>query len=443
MSKIERISTVTQIGNVPQINIDLPINFKNINFEVDTGSGANFISKEVWNKIGKPILSNVGEKFQSASKHPLPVLGCFCAEIKGKDLRFVVADVSNLNILGRSAIKKLEISVDKLMEVRIINSPKAKSVLAEQCKQMCKEFPSLFEPGLGTLKDVQLEIKFKEDAPVFLKPRPVPFALQVDLAAAYEAGIAKGVWKPVQFSNYGTPVVPVKKQSSTSGNSLRVCGDYSVTVNPQLETHRYPIPSPEKLMRKLGCGHGFTKIDLADAYNQICLGPESQKRLALSTHKGVLLQMPLPFGISSAPGYFQEIMDQLTHDLPGVAVYLDDILVSGNSAEDHLRNLRGLLQRLDEKGLCCRYEKCSFAQPSVEYLGHTMSQDGIAKGSKSNAVTKMPSPKDVSELRSFLGQVQFYRKFLPNLSCWNHCIASQRRTFLGFGVQMKKNLFNM
>ena len=98
--------------------------------------------------------------------------------------------------------------------------------------------------------------------------------------------------------------------------------------------------------------------DLADAYNQIELGPESQRRLALSTHRGVLLQTRLPFGISSAPGYFQEVMDQLTRDLKGVAVYLDDILVSGSDAEDHIRNLRALLQRLDEKGLRCKLEKC-------------------------------------------------------------------------------------
>ena len=119
---------------------------------------------------------------------------------------------------------------------------------------------------------------------------------------------------------------------------------------------------PEDLMRKLSGGHGFTKVDLADAYNQVMLGPESQKRLALSTHRGVLLQLRLPFGISSAPGYFQEIMDQLFGDLGGVTRYMDDILVSGSNASEHLQNLRALLQRLKDKGLRCRKEKCLFAQ---------------------------------------------------------------------------------
>ena len=136
-------------------------------------------------------------------------------------------------------------------------------------------------------------------------------------------------------------MVPVRKAllPGQQKHELRVCGDYSVTVNHQLEAHRQPIPLPDDLMRKLGGGCGFTKIDLADAYNQIAQAPESQRRLALSTHRGVLLQKRLPFGISSAPGYFQEIMEQLTQDLPGVAVYFDDILVSGATAEKHLSNL--------------------------------------------------------------------------------------------------------
>ncbi len=109
-------------------------------------------------------------------------------------------------------------------------------------------------------------------------------------------------------------------------------------------------------------------------------------------------------------------MEQLTSDLTGVAVYLDDLLVRGDTAEEHLQNLRALLKRLDEKGLRCRREKCVFAQPVVEYLGHLLSHDGIAKGPKVDAVQRMPRPQDVQALKSFLGSVQFYSKFIPDLS---------------------------
>ena len=160
--------------------------------------------------------------------------------------------------------------------------------------------------------------------------------------------------------------------------NLRVCRDYSVTVNHQLETYQHPIPSSDDLMQKHSGGNYFTKIALADAYNQVKLSPESQRWLALSTHWGVFLQMRLLFGISSAPGYFLEIMDRLTCDLKGVAVYLDNVLVSRTNANKHLQNFRALLQCVQEKGLRCRLEKYDFAQPSMEYLGHTFSRQRVS-----------------------------------------------------------------
>lgn len=406
-------------------------------FEIDTGSPDNFCSKTRWHQLGQPGLKPPHSRYVGATGNVLPVRGRFFIEAvlpsggRGQ-IEFNVSE-NPLNLLGRSAVRRLGIDVTSLClnptppflasptdTVGAINSvPSPDTNLQGACNALCDNFPDLFKPELGCLKGYELEVKFKPDAePIFCKPRTVPLALLDDLNQAYDAGMKRGVWQPTQFNPYGTPVVPIRKPllPGQTKRKLRVCGDYSVTVNPQLETHRHPMPLPEDLMRKLSGGYYFTKIDLADAYNQIVLAPETKKRLALSTHRGVLLQDRLPFGISSAPGYFQEIMEQLTSDLSGVAVYLDDILVSGDNAEEHLNNLRALLVRLQEKGLRCKKEKCAFAQPSVEYLGHTLSREGIAKGSKVDAVLKMPPPTSVTELRSFLGSVQFYAKFIPNLS---------------------------
>ena len=109
-------------------------------------------------------------------------------------------------------------------------------------------------------------------------------------------------------------------------------------------------------------------------------------------------------------------MENLTSDIPGVAVLQDNMLVSGQDANDHLGNLKGLLTHLNDKGLRCRRDNCQFTQPSWEYLGHTLSAGGISKGSKVETVLKMPPPTDVSSLKSFLGSVQFYGKFIPNLA---------------------------
>ena len=126
----------------------------------------------------------------------------------------------------------------------------------------------------------------------FLHAKPVPLAILEDLNDACEDGIRKRVWKPTEFNAYGTLVVLAWKAICPEQNKarMRVCGDYSVTVNSQLETHCQPIPLPEDLMRNLWGGYCFTKVDLADAYTQIKLPPESRKRLALSTDWGVLFR---------------------------------------------------------------------------------------------------------------------------------------------------------
>jgi len=410
----------------PKLDVPVTIQGKQFTMELDTATSGNFMSVPVWKQLGRPKLEDAKNRYESASKHSLPVLGTFKGQTKdpktGKEcyINYVVTKIPNLNLLGRNAIQTLGISVDSALGLKSIESPDHAYVsLRKDCHDLCNKFPDLFKEELGCLKDFELDVKFKSDAkPVFHKARPVPFALRDDLAKGYEEGIAKGVWKPVQFNEYGTPVVPIRKAHGTGllKPKLRICGDYSVGINDQLDDHRHPMPLPGELMQKLGGGFGYTKIDLADAYNQIKLSPESQRRLALSTHRGVLLQQRLPFGIKSAPGYFQEIMENLTSDLPGVAAFQDDLLVSGKDAKDHLVNLERLLTRLNEKGLRCRQEKCLFAQSSVEYLGHTLSAEGIAKGSKVEAVMKMPSPTDVSSLKSFLGSVQFYGKFIPNLA---------------------------
>ena len=101
----------------------------------------------------------------------------------------------------------------------------------------------------------------------------------------------------------------VQDKENLASGSAEV--NYSLTVNPQLVTHRQPIPLPVDLTRNLQGGYRFTKIDLANYYNQIKLAPECQKRIVLSNNQGVLLQMRLPLRIKSAPGYFQKIMEQL------------------------------------------------------------------------------------------------------------------------------------
>ena len=229
----------------------MQIRNKKIDFEIDTGSSANFISSEVLHRIGRPCIDKVQETYQSASKHKMPVLGFLNLDIKGSDsspnsIKFIVADVPDLNILGRNAIRQLNISVDDLLQkegrVHKFNtknnaqtSKDKLSVLLKACEQLCDEFPSLFSQELGVLKDFEIDVKFKEDAtPVFCKPRTVPIALQEDLEAAYDEGITKGVWKPTTFCNYCTPVVPITKKKIRKGNQQENYVSVATTQSPSI-----------------------------------------------------------------------------------------------------------------------------------------------------------------------------------------------------------------
>ena len=110
-------------------------------------------------------------------------------------------------------------------------------------------------------------------------------------------------------------------------------------------------------------------------------------------------------------------MDNLLQGIPRVCVYLDDILVTGKSTEKHLKNLEEVLSRLRNAGMWLKKSKCAFLLPQVEYLGHQISEKGLQPTTqKLRAIVEAPAPHNVSQLKSFLGMINYYSKFLPNLS---------------------------
>lgn len=211
-----------------------------------------------------------------------------------------------------------------------------------------------------------------------------------------------GVIKKVKNSDWAAPVVCVPKKNG----KIRLCGDYKVTTNGVLDVDQYPLPRPEDIFAKLAGGKSFTTLDLTQAYNQLVV--------TINTHRGLYQYQRLPFGIASAPAVFQQVMDTVLQDVPGTMCYVDDIIVTGSTEEEHLRNLCTLLR---EHGIHLNHDKCEFMKPQVEYLGHRIDSEGIhATDSKLDAVVQAPPPKNVQELRSFLGLLNYYCKFIPNLS---------------------------
>ena len=173
----------------------------------------------------------------------------------------------------------------------------------------------------------------------------------------------------------------------------------------------------EDLFAKLAVGKAFTKLDMSQAYQQLLLDEESRKYAVINTHHGLFRYNRLPFGISSAPGIFQRVMESILSGIPGVVVYIDDVLVTGKSEEEHLSALEEVLRRIMESGFRLRKDKCVFLAPSVVYLGHQIDSEGLHPvAEKVEAVQEAPAPKNVSELKSYLGLLTYYSRFLPNLS---------------------------
>ena len=197
--------------------------------------------------------------------------------------------------------------------------------------------------------------------------------------------------------------------------SVRICGDYKSTVNQVSKLDNYPIPKTEDLLATLGGGNKFTKLDMSQAYQQLLLDEDSKKYTTINTHKGLYQYNRLPFGVSSAPGIFQHTMENLLQGIPHVVVRVDDILVSGKDDPDHLANLKMVLSRLSTAGLKLRLAKCLFMQPEVTYCGYVINGDGIQPvAAKVDAIKNAPEPRDVSQLRAFLGMLNYYHRFIPD-----------------------------
>ena len=200
--------------------------------------------------------------------------------------------------------------------------------------------------------------------------------------------------------------------------SVRFCVDYR-KVNSVTRKDAYPLPRVDDTLDTLAGSRLFTTLDLATGYWQVEVAEEDQPKTAFTTPEGLFQFRVMPFGLCNAPATFQRLMDRVLDGLKwsSCLVYLDDIIIVGTSFSERLRNLAGVLQRFREAGLKLKLSKCKWCQKSITFLGHIVSEEGIASDpSKTAVVAGWPPPQSKREMQQFLGVANYDRKFIKNLA---------------------------
>ncbi|XP_062709595.1 uncharacterized protein K02A2.6-like [Aedes albopictus] len=408
------VHTVSHTGALTRF-VTTTLNGRQATLQLDSGSPITIISEETWRKVGSPSLKPSTCEALSASRDPLPLLGEFTCLVGVNDVikpgLCRVTSVKGLHLFGSEWMDLFDMWTKPLSSfVNQVNQSNSNSFSG---KHFLMRFPEVFQDTLGHCQKAQVSLHLKPDArPVFRPKRPVPYNAIPLVDAELERLQQLGIISPVEYSDWAAPIVAVRKP----GGKIRICADYSTGLNAMLEAHNFPLPTPDDIFSKLAGSKVFSIIDLSDAYLQVEVDEASKRLLTINTHRGLFHFNRLAPGVKSAPGAFQQLMHTMIAGIEGVEVFLDDFILFSKTKEQHYETLCTLFNRLQEYGFRLKLEKCHFYQDEIKYLGHIVDENGLRPDpEKTAAISSMPRPTDVSTLRSFLGAVNFYGKFIREM----------------------------
>ena len=257
------------------------------------------------------------------------------------------------------------------------------------------------------------EIDTGETKPIALKARRTPIAVEDEVEKQIGEMLKNGIIKRSE-SPWSFPIVVVRKKNG----DLRICVDYR-KLNQVTRRPIFPIPDSQEIFDCIGGAKYFTTLDLSQGYHQIPMNESDKCKTAFATRTGHYQYEVMPFGLCGAPATFQRMMQSVLQNeaWQKCVIYLDDVLIFGKTVAEHNERLRAVLDKFRKGNLKLSPAKCKFLQEKVQYLGHIISEEGIATDTKKvEKIVKWPLATCADELHSFLGLCNYYRKFIHNYS---------------------------
>ncbi|XP_055838569.1 uncharacterized protein K02A2.6-like [Episyrphus balteatus] len=399
--------------------ITLQVNDKTLAMEFDTGAAISVMNYGTFISLWpKAKITPTKVILKTYNNTTFPAYGKSQVQV-GYNGRKVMCDLYIVKepystLLGREWVQALNI-----LQINALNIFTENKDIVNLKKQIFENHSEVFQSKIGTIPNVKGMLKLREgSSPIFVKPRQVPYAIRPLIEDEITRLENDGIIEKVEHSDWGTPVVPVIK----ADKSIRLCADFKVTLNKLIVNDKYPIPKIEELYQKLKYGEYYCTFDIYKAYLHLSMTEESALLQTISTTKGLYKVNRLMFGVKTAPNIWQRFMDQhIINDLEGTACFFDDIIVMGRNLEETLKRCNCLLEKLHKFNLHLNKSKCRLFEKSVIYLGHKIDKNGLHKTpDKVHAISEMKPPKDSSQLRQFLGMVNYYHKFIPELSTKLH-----------------------
>ena len=284
----------------------------------------------------------------------------------------------------------------------------------ESTKHLYKMDPGLFN------QDLQHEIPVTSPHPIRKKQYPLPFSSKETLSKEVEYMERIGVIER-SSSPYCSPIVLIKKKDS----STRVCMDFR-EINKITIFDAEPIPDVEELFIKLSGKKFFTKVDLCKGYWQISVKVEDRPKTAFQAPQGLFQFTRMPFGLVTAPATFARMMRQLDLESCGSMNFFDDILTASESWDQHLKDVQRMLKRLEENGLTLRPSKIYAGFKELEFLGHVVGDGKIRpEKSKVEKILSISKPSSKKQIRSIMGLLGYYRRYIPGYSVITAPITDQ------------------